>query len=106
MVLPTGEVVAIDAPVVVGRLPRAGAMRGARLVAVPSPTGEVSRSHLAVLPVGEGVVVADLASTNGSVLIRSASAPESLPPHERTVVVSGDVVDLGDGAAIRFEGLA
>lgn len=102
------EVVELDRPVVVGRRPRvvrAGEDLPPRLVAVESPSTDISRSHVEIRPDVDGVVVVDLHSTNGTKLLRGGAAPVQLYPGEHTLVVSGDVVDLGDGVTIAFEDL-
>ncbi len=101
-----GPVVDLDRPLVVGRRPRtprstAGEMP--RLVTVTSPNQDVSRSHVEVRLEGWHVLVTDLATTNGTVLHRDGQSPQRLHPGEPTLVVDGDVVDLGDGATLTFE---
>jgi hypothetical protein len=51
------------------------------------------------------VLVTDLATTNGTVLLRGGQEPVRLHPSEPTMVVSGDVLDLGDGVTVTFEDL-
>ncbi|WP_425955080.1 FHA domain-containing protein [Xylanimonas sp. McL0601] len=101
-----GPQVELDRPLVVGRRPRtprstAGEMP--RLVTVASPNQDVSRSHVEVRLEGWHVLVTDLATTNGTVLHRGSQPPQRLHPGEATLVVDGDVVDLGDGATLTFE---
>lgn len=106
--LSTGRVVELDRPVVVGRRPRSTRASGAELpilVAVESPEQDISRSHLEVRAEGEHVLVTDLDTTNGSVLLRGGSEPVRLHPGEPTMVVSGDAVDIGDGVVLTFEDL-
>lgn len=101
-----GPRIDLDRPVVVGRRPRsprstAGEMP--RLVTVASPNQDVSRSHVEVRLEGWHVLVTDLATTNGTVLHRGGQSPQRLHPGEATLIVDGDVVDLGDGATLTFE---
>lgn len=106
--LSTGEVLELDRPVIVGRRPRSSRTSGAgmpRLVAVESPENDISRNHVEIVSDGETVVVTDLHTTNGTTLFRGGNDPVRLHPGEQTVVVSGDVVDLGDGVTIAFEDL-
>ncbi|MER7797357.1 FHA domain-containing protein [Microbacterium sp. NPDC096154] len=111
--LSTGESVELDRPVIVGRRPRSSRTTGAdmpRLVAVESPQNDISRNHVEIASDGETVVVTDLHTTNGTVLRRAGRAgasaePVRLHPGEQTVVVSGDIVDIGDGVTIAFEEL-
>ena len=76
------------------------------LVAVDSPQQDISRSHLEIRPEADSVVVIDLRTTNGSTLLRPGADPVRLHPGEQTLVLNGDVVDLGDGVTVTFEGLA
>jgi hypothetical protein len=106
--LSTGEVLELDRPVIVGRRPRSSRTSGAdmpRLVAVESPQNDISRNHVEIVSDGETVVVTDLHTTNGTTLLRGGSDPVRLHPGEQTLVVTGDVVDLGDGVTIAFEDL-
>lgn len=105
----SGQVVELDRTVIIGRRPRATRASGntlPHLVAVESPQQDISRSHLEVRPEGDSVVVIDLHTTNGSTLLRPGSDPMRLHPGEHTLVTDGDVVDLGDGITVSFEGLA
>ena len=106
--LSTGQVVALDRTVVIGRRPRATRSSGAtlpHLVAVDSPQQDISRSHLEIRPESDAVVVLDLHTTNGSTLLRPGNDPMRLHPGEQTIVVTGDVIDLGDGVTVAFEEL-
>ena len=104
----TGQVVDLDRTVVIGRRPRAPRASGAslpHLIAVESPQQDISRSHLEVRPEGDTVVVIDLHTTNGSTLLRPGADPVRLHPGEQTLVLTGDVIDLGDGVTVAFEDL-
>lgn len=104
----TGQVIALDRTVIIGRRPRSTRASGANLphlVAVESPQQDISRSHLEIRPEGDTVVVIDLHTTNGSTLLRPGADPLRLHPGEQTLVLSGDVVDLGDGVTVAFEDL-
>ena len=106
--LSTGQVTALDRTVIIGRRPRSTRASGANLphlIAVESPQQDISRSHLEVRPEGDTVVVIDLHTTNGSTLLRPGVDPVRLHPGEQTLVLSGDVVDLGDGVTVAFEDL-
>lgn len=106
--LSTGQVVELDRTVIIGRRPRSTRTSGENmphLVAVDSPQQDISRSHLEIRPEGDSVVVIDLRTTNGSTLLRPGADPVRLHPGEHTLVLSGDVVDLGDGVTVAFEGL-
>ncbi|PQZ70226.1 hypothetical protein CQ031_19675 [Microbacterium sp. MYb40] len=106
--LSTGQVASLDRTVIIGRRPRSTRASGANLphlIAVESPQQDISRSHLEVRPEGDTVVVIDLHTTNGSTLLRPGADPVRLHPGEQTLVLSGDVVDLGDGVTVAFEDL-
>ena len=102
-----GETVDVDRPVVLGRAPEAGPAEDAgepRLVALPSPSREISGTHLEVRP-GSGpdagtAVVTDLGSTNGSVLVQPGMPPEELQPGVPVRLLTGAVIDLGDGISL------
>jgi pSer/pThr/pTyr-binding forkhead associated (FHA) protein len=101
-----GEVVELDRTVVVGRRPRAprtAGADGARLVTVDSPSQDISRSHVEVRLEGWHVLVSDMATTNGTTLLRPGQPPQRLHPGEAVLVADGDLVDLGDGVTLTFE---
>ena len=104
--LSTGQVVALDRTVVIGRRPRSTRVSGTdlpHLVAVDSPQQDISRSHVELRVEGESIVATDLRTTNGTTLLRSGADPVRLHPGEGTVVVPGDVLDLGDGVTVHIE---
>src|SRR5690606_34390050 len=106
LVLSTGAVVSLERPVLIGRAPQVARVSNAempRLVTVPSPTSDISRTHAQVRQEGDEVLVTDLHSTNGVLLIRPGAAPQRLHPGEPTVVGPEDLVDLGDGVTFRVE---
>ncbi|SKC47668.1 FHA domain-containing protein [Krasilnikoviella flava] len=102
------QVVELDRDVVVGRRPRSSttsADRMPRMVAVASPQKDISRSHVQVTLEEWHVLVEDLATTNGTVLLRAGQKPRRLHPNQKEIVVDGDVVELGDGVSLTFEGI-
>jgi resuscitation-promoting factor RpfA len=104
MVLSTGAVVPLDRPVLLGRAPQAErAPAGARLLAVPSPEQDISRSHAQVQVEQGQVLVTDLYSTNGVTVASGALAPRRITAGEPVAVQAGDVVDLGDGVTFSVE---
>lgn len=103
-----GQVVALDRTVVIGRRPRSTRVSGTdlpHLVAVDSPQQDISRSHVEVRVEGDSIVATDLRTTNGTTLRRAGTDPVRLHPGEGTVVVPGDVLDLGDGITVAVEEL-
>lgn len=107
LLVSTGEVVGVRGDVVVGRapqpLPGLPMQRTAatRLVAVPSPTHMVSRSHLAVTTAGANLLAQDLGSSNGTVLVRDGISPVLLATALPTPLLVGDLLDVGDGVTLR-----
>ena len=90
----------------IGRAPQVSRVSNAqlpRLVTVPSPTSDISRTHAQVRQDGDDVLVTDLHSTNGVVVSRVGAAPQRLHPGEPSVVEPGDVVDIGDGVTFTVE---
>jgi len=95
----------LDAPAIVGRRPRPPrVVRGVapRLVAVPSPLGEISGTHLGLRQDGAVVVVTDLDSTNGTVVLAPGAERLALRPGESLVVVPGTRIDIGDGVVLEI----
>lgn len=104
--LSTGLVVALNRTVLLGRAPQVSRVANAelpRLVTLPSPNQDISRTHAEVRQEGEHVVVTDLRSTNGVLLLREGANPQRLHPGVPTVVEAGVTVDLGDGVTFLVE---
>lgn len=109
IVLSTGRVVELERPVIIGRRPKSTRTSGSELptlVAVDSPEQDISRSHVEIRAEGEHVLVTDLDTTNGTLLLRGGQDPVRLHPGEPTMVVTGDILDLGDDITVVFEDLA
>ena len=108
LVFSTGEVVAVDRTVLVGRAPEArrfASHEQPHVVTVPSPQQEISSTHLEIRP-GAGAdhgsaIATDLGSTNGTVLAQPGLDPEELTPGIAVSLVPGAVLDLGDGVTIQ-----
>ena len=97
----------LDAALYVGRRPsppRIADPVPPRLVTVPSPHGEVSRTHARIRQVGASVVVTDLRSANGTRVIVPKGAARTLRQGESMVVPIGSAIDLGDGILLAVEG--
>lgn len=88
----------------IGRSPQANRVareRLPRLLTVPSPSHDISRTHVQISPEGWDLLATDLHSTNGTALIRPGHPePERLAPGEPVPVYPGCVLDLGDGVTI------
>lgn len=96
----------LTVPVVVGRAPNVSAvpsLRGARPVTLTSAEDDISRSHVAVAVEGDSVVVTDLHSRNGTMVVLPGASPQKLRGGEPTTVVLGTVIDLGSGATLTVE---
>ncbi|GAB3024254.1 hypothetical protein GCM10011376_09640 [Nocardioides flavus (ex Wang et al. 2016)] len=108
LVFSTGDVVAVDRTVLVGRAPEARRFAShdqPHVVTVPSPQQEISSTHLEIRP-GAGVdhgsaIATDLGSTNGTVLALPGLDAEELKPGIAVSLVPGAVLDLGDGVTIQ-----
>lgn len=106
IVLSTGEEVALDQDIIIGRRPRSSAGVGrqpARLVIVPSPRKQISRSHCELRIDDWDVRLHDLGSNNGTYLTRPGQAPVRLDENVPTVLKPGDVVELGEEVSFRME---
>lgn len=102
--LPSGDSVALDVPMVIGRRPafqRVASGTEPRLVTVSSPTQEVSSTHVRIEQSGDAIVVTDLRSTNGTVVTGPGGA-RRLRPGESAVVLAGARVEIGDGNIIEI----
>ncbi|GAA1841575.1 FHA domain-containing protein [Agromyces salentinus] len=99
-----GEPRIVAAPILIGRRPRAPRTPFSRsgmpeLVAVRSPTGIVSGTHLELRAEGSRLVATDLQSTNGT-LLRTPVGVRRLRAGESIVVAEGSSLDLGDGTIV------
>lgn len=102
----TGEVVALDRSVVIGRMPKAEGVSEHQLphlVAISVEDQEISRSHVAVRLDGWHVRAVDLHSTNGTIVERPGDTPKRLRAGEEAAIFPGCVVRLSDLVNFRFE---
>jgi hypothetical protein len=101
--LPSGELELLDQSIIVGRAPSASRVSGSavpRLVTVITPNQDISRSHAQIAVEGDTVVVTDLHSMNGTLITVPGRNPQRLRDGEPTTVITGTVIDLGDGATL------
>lgn len=99
------EPIDLDRPSYIGRrpsVPRIPHDEVPRLVRVASPRREVSATHLEVRQLGGTVVVTDLRSTNGSIVMLPGSVPRKLRQGESIVVQPGTLVDIGDDNVVQI----
>jgi hypothetical protein len=103
--LSTGDAITLDRGVVVGRSPRTDFSGEERphIVKLPSGDGEISRTHLQVILDGWRVLVTDLHSTNGTLIVLPGRDPEQLRPGEPVPIQPGTVVILAIGIQFRYE---
>jgi FHA domain len=101
-----GSSVQMDRPVLIGRAPSGDRSnsRSPRLMTLPSPNHDISRTHLEVAPDDWQIVVTDLNSTNGTVLVRPGAVDrQQLAPGEPVHVQLGSVLELGDGVSVLID---
>ncbi|MEO8529549.1 MAG: FHA domain-containing protein, partial [Pseudolysinimonas sp.] len=70
------------------------------LISLPSPSKELSSTHLELKVVGGALVASDMRSTNGTVVQLPGVAPRTLIRGESAVVPAGTRIDLGEGAVL------
>jgi hypothetical protein len=101
-----GSSAELDRPVLIGRAPSTDRSdsRAPRLMTVPSPNHDISRTHLEVAPDGWQIVATDQNSTNGTILIRPGGIDrQELAPGEPVPVQVGSVIELGDGVSVLID---
>jgi hypothetical protein len=101
-----GSSAELDRPVLIGRAPSTDRSdnRAPRLMTVPSPNHDISRTHLEVAPDGWQIVATDLNSTNGTILVRPGGVDRhQLAAGEAVTVQVGSVVELGDGVSVLID---
>ncbi|MGN8245115.1 FHA domain-containing protein [Cellulomonas soli] len=106
LVLSTGLVVSLDRAVLLGRAPQVSRVANRelpRLVTVPSPQQDISRTHAEVRVESGDVLVTDLGSTNGVQVLDEHGQTRRLHPGEPSRVAVGETVDLGDGVTFTVE---
>jgi FHA domain len=104
--LSTGDVVPLDRDVVLGRNPTpeaAGIPEDAHVVPLASPNHDMSRTHAAIHLDGWIVLLADLNSTNGTVVSHPWHEPMRLRPNEPVAIEPGTVVNLANEVTFRYE---
>lgn len=110
MVTPSGEAIALDRPVLVGRGPVASDVASVadvpvRTLQIPSPNQLVSRNHILIELDAWSVLAQDLGNCNGTILNRAGEPSVRLAASNPVLLRSGDVLDLGDGQTLTFENL-
>ena len=99
-----GTQLTLDRVVLIGRAPTHRGDPAVGLLTVPSPSHDISRTHLEVRPDGWRVLVRDLHSTNGTILVSpDGSARFPLPAGESVPVRLGSVLELADGVSVLLD---
>jgi hypothetical protein len=97
--------VELTGSLVIGRRPRerrAPTALPQHLLAVESPTRQVSSNHVEIALTGRTVVITDLRSTNGTVVRHEDSAPVRLRQGDSFVATGSAIVEIGDGNVIHI----
>ncbi len=106
LVLSGGSREPLTQPILVGRSPSVSQVSGGqmpRLVTVGTPDQDISRTHVRFVLEGGTVVVTDLHSRNGTLVVLPGKEPQKLRAGEPTSVIAGTVVDLGGGITLTIE---
>lgn len=100
LLLDSGEQIDVDGVLLLGRNPSVvGNLAGARAVPIADETWSVSKTHLAVRPVEQGIEVIDHNSTNGT-YIWHGGAERRLVPGETALASPDDTLRFGDRTAV------
>ncbi len=102
----TGEEIELGDSLLIGRKPDASLLAGADILTLGPESRDVSRTHLLVRRVSDGLSVTDLSSNNGSLLLQEHQEPRPLVPRQETAVGPGDRVEVGEGIQVQFEVIA
>jgi len=105
LVFDSGLIVEVDRPQLIGRRPTAppDAEEIPNLVTLPSPDGDISRSHTAVLVEGWDLLVEDVGSTNGTEVRLPGHDPLRLRELDPMLIVVGTEVTLAGAVRFRVE---
>lgn len=103
LLLPSGTREPLTQPILVGRSPSVTKVSGGqvpRLVSLGGADQDISRNHVQFQIEGDTVVVTDLHSRNGTLIVLPGKPPQKLRQGEPTSVIVGTVVDLGSGISL------
>lgn len=104
--LSTGEDIALDRDVLLGRQPKPMGQNPDKqhVLRLPSPGKDISRNHLQIRLLGWRVLVTDLGSTNGTTVRPPNGGPaEALPPGGTRVIEPGTEVTLAGVVSFIYE---
>ena len=93
--LDSGQRLALDSPLILGRNPSSPVDAPAEVYRWADLSRTLSKSHARLEWDGRLVWVTDLSSTNGT-FVRTAGAPQALLPHQRTPLSAEAILELGD----------
>jgi hypothetical protein len=102
----SGQVVALDRPVVLGRAPSAESLDRPgrpRRVQIDNVDPDISRNHVEVRFEGDYAFIVDLNSANGTIVTIPGQAPQHLEPEEPFPLVVGSVVTLSEEISFRYQ---
>ena len=105
--MPDGALEPIGHELVLGRAPSVSKVSGGRLprlVTIGYGDPDISRSHVRLALEGGTVVITDLHSRNGTLVVAPGKPPVKLRAGEPTPVLIGTVVDLGGGCTLQVVG--
>ena len=105
--MPDGALEPIGHELVLGRAPSVSKVSGGRLprlVTIGHGDPDISRSHVRLALEGGTVVITDLHSRNGTLVVAPGKPPVKLRAGEPTPVLIGTVVDLGGGCTLQVVG--
>ncbi len=103
---PGGTREPLTEPLLVGRSPSVSKVSGGalpRLLTIGGPDQDISRNHVQFTLEGGTVVVTDLHSKNGTLIVLPGKGPQTLRAGEPTAVIVGTVIDLGGGVTFTVE---
>lgn len=104
--MPSGAREPITGTMIIGRAPSVSRVSGdrlPRLVTIADRDNDISRNHVQLSLEGDTVVVTDLHSKNGTVVVLPGRDPQKLRAGEPASVIGGTVVDLGAGIELQVE---
>ncbi|HRE02157.1 MAG TPA: FHA domain-containing protein, partial [Ilumatobacteraceae bacterium] len=105
LVLSTGERVTLDRPAILGRNPKLEGRVPSELPQVIKleAGANLSRSHAMVRLEGWQVLIEDLNSQNGTVVVTPGQSPRRLRAGEPALLEPGTVVDLGGEVTLTYQ---
>lgn len=92
----------LNGPLLIGRSPQLPEGMTAETLRVPSPHHDISRSHVYLEPQDGQILVADMNSTNGTIIYMPNANPLRLEDGQSILVPVGTTLDLGDGEQVNL----